>query len=82
MGKIREGKYLHYKGNIYNVIGIARSSEDPKREFVVYQGQYTDREFGKNPIWVRPKRMFVGKVTVNGKRVQRFKPIRDQTEKS
>ena len=63
---IKLGKYRHYKGNEYQVLGVAKHSEDLE-EFVVYQALYGDRQ-----IWIRPIEMFKGKVTVNGKEVNRF----------
>jgi hypothetical protein len=63
------GKYKHYKGNEYEVIGIAKHSETLE-ELVVYRALY-----GKKQIWVRPVKMFLEKVGVNGKNVPRFKFI-------
>lgn len=54
------GTYRHYKGKVYNVIGIAKHSETLE-ELVVYQAQY-----GEEQIWVRPKEMFFDTVDVNG----------------
>jgi putative endonuclease len=69
------GKYQHSKtGNFYNVIAIAKHSETLE-EFVVYEALY------KNPrskFWIRPKKMFLEKVVLNGKRVSRFKFIDEQ----
>lgn len=70
---IRTGRYRHYKGNLYRVLGVARHSENPKEEFVVYRALYDSKEFGKGALWIRPKRMFAEKVMVDGKRVPRFK---------
>lgn len=71
MGKIRLGKYQHYKGNYYEVIGIARHSETLE-ELVVYRALY-ENEFGKNALWVRPLDMFFEEVDVQGKKLERFK---------
>ena len=50
---LKPGIYRHYKGNLYEVIGIALHSET-QEEWVVYKAQYdTDK-----PLWVRPKKMF------------------------
>jgi hypothetical protein len=57
------------------VLAVGRNSENPEEELVVYQGQYDDPKFGRHPIWIRPKKMFLGKVIVNGKRIDRFKKI-------
>ena len=75
MNKIKLGRYQHYKGKFYKVIGIAHNSETLQK-LVVYQGQYDCPEFGKNPIFVRPLEMFLEQVTVDGKEVPRFKYIK------
>jgi hypothetical protein len=75
MRKIVNGKYQHFKGNFYRVIGVARHSENPKEEFVVYMALYESKEFGKDTLWIRPKKMFIEEVEVNGKKVPRFKFI-------
>lgn len=76
MAKLKLGKYQHYKGNYYRVIGIAHHSEDPKKEFVVYQTLYKSKEFGNKALWIRPKKMFLEYVMHNGKKVQRFKFVK------
>lgn len=63
------GKYKHYKGNEYEVIGVARHSETLEN-MVVYKALY-----GDGGIWVRPYEMFFENVTVNGVSVPRFKKI-------
>lgn len=74
MSKIKKGKYRHYKGNLYEVIGEARHSETLE-ELVVYRALYKS-EYGKNALWVRPKSMFLEEVVVEGKQTPRFKYIR------
>ena len=69
------GKYKHFKGNYYEVIGVARHSEDVTQEFVVYRALYNSSEFGPNQIWVRPKEMFLEKVTKDGKTFCRFEEV-------
>ena len=70
------GKYRHFKGMIVEVIGIALHSETLE-EMAVYN--HPDPVKGKdaNTMWVRPKSMFLGTVTVDGKEVLRFTPIDD-----
>ena len=68
------GKYQHYKGNFYQVIGLARHSETLE-ELVVYQALYESPDFGKNALWVRPKSMFLENVNYQGKSVPRFNKI-------
>lgn len=72
MTKIKPGKYQHYKGNFYEVIGEGRHSETLE-EMVVYRALYEDSQFGKNQIWVRPKNMFLEQVEYEGKLVPHFK---------
>lgn len=60
------GRYRHYKGNEYTVLGVARHSETLE-EMVVYRAEY-----GEQGVWVRPKDMFLETVCVNGETVFRF----------
>lgn len=64
--EIRLGKYRHYKGNNYEVLGIALHSETLEK-MVVYKALYGDKE-----IWVRPLSMWDEDVIVEGKTVKRF----------
>jgi len=74
MDDIRLGKYQHYKGKFYEVIGVARHSETLE-EMVVYRALYDSKEYGKNVLWVRPKAIFLEDVTVEGKAVPRFRYV-------
>ena len=65
-------KYQHYKGELYEIIGEGKHSED-LQDLVVYRALYNSPEFGKNAIWVRPKKMFHENVIIDGKEVPRFK---------
>jgi hypothetical protein len=71
----KPGRYQHFKGQFYKVIGIARNSET-NEEFVIYQALYDSEEFGNNALWLRPRAMFLEKVIHEGKEVPRFKYIR------
>lgn len=71
MSVVIGGKYEHYKGKPYRVLAVAKHSETLE-EMVVYQQQY-----GEEGIWVRPLGMFLEDVTVEGKRVPRFKFIEE-----
>ena len=68
--EVKLGKYKHYKGHIHSVIGIARHSETLE-ELVVYI-HHDESEFGKDTLWVRPKKMFLENVFFEGKEVKRF----------
>ena len=63
------GRYRHYKGNEYEVIGVAQHSEDGTN-LVVYRPLY-----GEKGLWVRPLDMFVETVEVDGETKARFKYI-------
>jgi hypothetical protein len=63
------GIYEHYKGNRYEVIGVARHSETLE-EMVLYRKLDGERE-----LWVRPLAMFLEDVEVNGKKMPRFRYI-------
>ncbi|MFY8185618.1 MAG: DUF1653 domain-containing protein [Bacteroidia bacterium] len=65
---MQKGKYKHYKGNLYEVIGVAKHSETLE-EMVVYKALYQAE--GEN-LWVRPKAMFLEEVEVGGKKIKRF----------
>jgi hypothetical protein len=71
---VKIGKYQHYKGKFYEVIGVARHSETLE-EMVVYRALYNSKEFGKNALWVRPKKMFLEKIMVDGKKMPRFRYV-------
>ena len=66
MDEIRPGRYRHFKGKEYEVIGLARHSET-QEEMVVYRALYGD--FG---LWVRPARMWNETVERDGKTFRRF----------
>lgn len=59
-------KYRHFKGNEYLVLHLARHSETLE-ELVVYQALY-----GERGVWVRPLKMFLEQVEVDGKLINRF----------
>ena len=70
---IKLGLYKHFKGTIYEVIGIATHSET-QEQLVIYR-QTSD----KNKLWARPLEMFISKVDKNKypnvKQEYRFEPI-------
>ena len=63
---IKPGRYRHFKGNEYQVIGMARHSET-EEEMVVYRPPY-----GEGGLWVRPAAMWAEEVERDGKRQPRF----------
>jgi hypothetical protein len=68
---VSPGKYLHYKGKEYEVIGYALHSETLEK-LVVYRPLYETPDIEKGTLWVRPVHMFEETVVVDGKTVQRF----------
>ena len=66
MESIKPGRYRHFKGKEYEVLGVARHSET-EEELVVYRALYGD--FG---LWVRPVSMWNETVERDGKTVHRF----------
>jgi hypothetical protein len=61
------GRYVHYKGGEYEVIGVARHSETHEA-LVVYRPLYND-----SGLWVRPHSMFFAQIEVEGRRQPRFR---------
>ncbi len=66
MESIKPGRYRHFKGKEYEVLGVARHSET-EGELVVYRALYGD--FG---LWVRPVSMWNETVERDGKTFRRF----------
>ncbi len=65
----RPGRYRHYKGGEYEVVGVVRHSETLE-PMVLYRPLYND-----SGLWVRPHAMFFGTVTVDGRERLRFAPL-------
>ena len=64
--EIKPGKYRHFKGNYYEVIGIAHHSETME-DLVVYRALY-----GEQGLWVRPAAMWAEMVDRDGYHGPRF----------
>ena len=58
--ELKLGKYRHFKGKSYDVIGMAKSTDDLK-DYVVYKALYED-EFPYGQIWIRQKDEFLSEV--------------------
>ena len=71
MDRIKPGRYQHFKGKFYEVIGIATDSETLE-EMVVYKALYEDPKFGKDALWVRPRKSFMETVTIDERKLPRF----------
>ena len=66
MESIKPGRYRHFKGKEYEVLGVARHSET-EEELVVYRALY-----GYFGLWVRPVSMWNETVERDGKTFRRF----------
>ena len=71
MDTVRTGRWRHFKGNEYRVIGTALHSETME-PMVVYQALY-----GEGGLWVRPAAMWNETVERDGQRIPRFTFIGD-----
>ncbi|MEW4455451.1 DUF1653 domain-containing protein [Bremerella sp. JC817] len=60
------GRYRHYKGPAYVVLGVARHSET-EEPLVVYR-----KDYGDQSLWVRPLTMFTETVEIDGQQIPRF----------
>ena len=66
---VQPGRYRHYKGHEYEVFGMAKHTET-EEEFVVYRALY-----GERGLWIRPTKMFLETVTIDGRTCLRFQLI-------
>jgi len=69
MSEVAPGRYRHYKGGEYTVLGVARHSETEEL-VVVYRPDY-----GEGGLWVRPLAMFIETVETEQGPVCRFSPL-------
>lgn len=65
------GRYRHYKGMLYDVVGTVRHSETLE-PMTLYRALY-----GEQGLWVRPAAMFAEEVVVDGLRQPRFSRVAD-----
>lgn len=70
--EIKLGKYRHFKGNEYEVLGIASHSETLE-PYVIYRALY-----GNGGLWVRPASMWNEMVERGGKTFRRFTYIEEE----
>ena len=68
---IQRGIYRHYKGNLYEVVDMARHSET-EEWLVVYRALY-----GEYGLWVRPASLFTEMVAYDGQSVSCFQLIQN-----
>lgn len=70
----KKGIYRHYKGNLYELIDIARHSETLE-DMIVYRALY-----GERGMWVRPASMWDEDVATPSGTVKRFTYIAEKEE--
>lgn len=68
---VTPGRYRHYKGGLYDLVGIARHSETHEPLVVYRDAQDAAR------LWVRPHAMFFEEIEADGRRQPRFAPVAD-----
>ena len=66
---IPPGRYRHYKGGEYEIVGVARHSETLE-PMVVYRPLYN-----ASGLWARPHAMFFEQVVIDGRRQARFERV-------
>jgi hypothetical protein len=66
---LKLGKYKHYKGKEYEVLGVAKHSET-EEDLVVYRALY-----GNNGLWARPLKMFMEEIEIGGRKIPRFEYV-------
>ncbi len=75
MNNIKLGKYRHFQGKLYKVIGISKHT-GTLEELVVYEALFHSEMFGHNALWARPRKSFFEIVlTSDGKKVPRFEYV-------
>jgi hypothetical protein len=74
------GKYKHYKGNYYQVLGVVHNTET-REKMVLYRALYEcpdlKDDYGDYPWFVRPYDMFNEDVEIDGAKVPRFEYVSD-----
>ena len=75
MEEIKPGRYRHFKGGEYEVLGLATHSET-EEPMLVYRPLY-----GERGLWVRPAAMWNETVERDGKTFRRFTYLGDEGRK-
>ncbi len=71
---LKKGFYRHFKGNIYELLDIAKNSETLE-DMAIYRACY-----GEKALWVRPLSMWDEEIEKDGKTFKRFTYIGEKTE--
>lgn len=73
--KVKLGRYRHYKGGEYEVLGVAIHSETLE-EMVIYKMLYDSDDFKKGTIWVRPMKIWMEEVEFEERMMKRFEFVK------
>lgn len=71
---IKKGKYRHYKGLMYEVIGTGKHANTGE-DLVFYKALYYSEKYGDNALWARPIKEFLEIIELENKKVPRFEKI-------
>jgi hypothetical protein len=71
---LEKGRYKHYKGNEYEVLGVGRHTEEDDY-FVVYRS--LAQKNGTPEFWLRPYEMFIEMVEIDGEVFPRFQKVEE-----
>ena len=63
---IKKGFYRHFKGNVYELLDVAKNSETLE-DMVIYRACYGERD-----LWVRPASMWEEEIEGDGEKFTRF----------
>jgi hypothetical protein len=81
---MKKGTYKHYKGQLYQVLGLGLHTET-QEAMVMYTACYETPElestFGPKPVFLRPKKMFEEVIDWKGKKVPRFQLVKEKDSK-
>ncbi len=69
---LKLGLYEHYKGLLYQVLGVALHSETLE-EYIIYKALYGDKK-----TWIRPLKMFLEDVEIEKKVLPRFRYLKEK----
>jgi len=76
---VKPGIYKHYKGKLYEVIGVGHHTETLE-PLVLYRALYDTPDFGSKPLWARPVKMFLEKIVFNNVEQPRFTFIEEKAK--
>lgn len=69
---LKKGFYKHFKGNIYELLDVAKNSETLE-DMVIYRACY-----GEGDLWVRPRAMWDEEIEKDGEKFTRFEYIAEE----